>query len=186
MIAPGHRRVAHGVLDEVRDDLVDALGVARRDRVVLGLDAQLDALGHVQPRLARGLLEQVADAERPAVERLGLGLQAREVEQLGDEAAEALDLGEHRRDGLRVGGLDAVGDVLELGLQRGDRRAQLVRDVGDEVAALAVDLLELGGHRVERARELADLVAPVLAHPHARSRRGAAPGWPGPSRAAAG
>jgi hypothetical protein len=52
-----------------------------------------------------------------------------------------------------------VYQVLQVRLQRSDRRAQLVRDVGDEVAAYAVGLRELGRHLVERACELTDFVA---------------------------
>ena len=61
-----------------------------------------------------------------------------------------------KRLGIGVG--DAVDEVLEHGLQRGDRRAQLVTDVGDEVAAQPVGLGELGRHLVERTGERADLV----------------------------
>ena len=75
------------------------------------------------------------------------------------ELAEPLDLAEEVLEHGRVGRLDAVDEVLELRAQRADRRPQLVGRVRDQVAAHALDLLELGGHRVERARELADLVA---------------------------
>ena len=91
------RRVAHGVLDEVHDDLVDALGVARGLQPGGRVDREDDVLGRVQARLARGALEHVADGERADVERLVAGLQPREVEQLGDEPAEPARLREHRR-----------------------------------------------------------------------------------------
>ena len=184
--APGPRRVAHRVLDEVHDDLVDALGVARDDAARRGASIEkTTSVGRVQSRLARGALEHVAHRERADVERLLAGLQAREVEQLRHEPAEPARLREHRAQRLGVGLADAVDDVLEHRLQRADRRAQLVGDVRDEVAAQAVGLGELGGHAVERARELADLVvgrhrhlAAVLAARHRASRRR-------PSRAAA-
>ena len=86
-------------------------------------------------------------------------LEPGEVEELLHQAAEPLDLRQHRAERLGVGLGDAVDQVLEHGLQRGDRRAQLVRHVGDEVAAHAVGLGQLGGHLVERPGELADLVA---------------------------
>ena len=62
---------------------------------------------------------------------------------------------------------DAVDDVLQHRLQRGDRRAQLVRDVGDQLAALLVGRGQVGGHLVERDGQLA------------RPRRAR---WPGPGR----
>ena len=54
-----------------------------------------------------------------------------------------------RRRGVAAG--DAVDEVLQHRPQRGDRRAQLVRDVGDQLAALPVDRVEVGRHLVERA-----------------------------------
>ena len=54
-----------------------------------------------------------------------------------------------------------LGDVGGVAAQRRERRAQLVRGVGDEAALGLARLLERGEHRVERLRELADLVARV-------------------------
>ena len=106
--------------------------------------------GHAQLLLAHRVGEHRLDRERLAVERHGAGLEAGEVEELGDEAAEPLDLGEHRVERAGIGGGDAVDEVLERRLQRGERGAQLVAHVGDEVAPHAVGLGELGGHLVER------------------------------------
>ncbi len=151
--------VAHRVLEQVRDDLVHALGVA------VGLEAGLvDVhLDHdarrVELLLAHRVLEHRRDREVLAVERDGAGFEPGEVEQLHDQTAEPLDLGEHREEGVRVGGGDPVDDVLERRLQRGERGAQLVADVGDEVAAHPVRLAELRGHPVERPGEATDLVA---------------------------
>ena len=77
---------------------------------------------------------------------------------------------EHRVEGLGIGVGDAVDEVLEHGLERGDRRAQLVRHVGDEVAPHAVGLGELGGHPVERPGELTDLVTRRVGAPGGCSR----------------
>jgi hypothetical protein len=65
---------------------------------------------------------------------------------------------------LQVGLLDAVDRVLQRRLQRRQRRSQLVRHVGHELAAHAVGLLELGTHRVERLGEAPHLVAAVDGH----------------------
>ena len=70
------------------------------------------------------------------------------------------------RSVARIGRLDAVGEVLQQRLERADRRAQLVRDVRHELPPLAVDVGELRRHRVERAGELADLVARRRPHAH--------------------
>ena len=105
------------------------------------------------------MLEHRLDLERAPVERHAAGLEPGEVEQLLHQPTEPFDLRQHRAQRLGVGGLDAVDQVLEDRLQRGDRCAQLVADVGDEIAAHAIGLGELGRHLVERTRERADLVA---------------------------
>ena len=92
-------------------------------------------------------------------------LEARQVQQVRHQPAEPFRLRERGLHRRRVRLRDAVDDVLELGLQRRDRGAQLVRDVGDELAAERVGLLEVVGHGVERVRELAHLVQARRAHP---------------------
>ena len=93
------------------------------------------------------------------VERHGARLELRELEQLLDEPAEPLDLPERGLQRRALDGLDPVDEVLEQGPERADGGAELVGDVRDEVLAHPVHLFELGGHGVEGARELADLVA---------------------------
>ena len=85
-----------------------------------------------------------------------------------------------------IGGGDAVDEVLQHRLQRGDRRAQLVRDVRDQLPALLVGGGEIGGHLVERDGELAHLVARRGPHPprvvapgHRPGRGGHLPQRPG-------
>ena len=67
-------------------------------------------------------------------------------------------LGERGAQGVVVGLHDAVDEVLEQGALGGERGAQLVRHGRDELAALLVGGGEVGGHRVERPRQRADLV----------------------------
>ena len=99
------------------------------------------------------------------------GVDAGEVEQVVDEVAQPLGLGARDVHGLGVGRGDAVVEVLEHRDQRRQRRAQLVGDARDQVAALPVDGREVGGHRVEGAGQLADLVGGVGLRPGRRSRR---------------
>ena len=71
-----------------------------------------------------------------------------------------------------------LGQHLDVGAQRGDRRAQLVRGVGHELALGGDRALQRVEHRVEAGRELADLV--VARRPRSgargpRSRRCGAP-----------
>ena len=82
----------------------------------------------------------VAHAERRRPQRQRAALQPRQVEQLRDEPAEPLGLGQRGPQRGRIGRLDAVDEVLQQRLQRAERRPQLVRDVGDELAPHAVDV----------------------------------------------
>ena len=52
-----------------------------------------------------------------------------------------------------------TGEVLDVAAQRGERRAQLVRRVGDEAPLRLARALERVEHRVQRRGEAADLVA---------------------------
>ncbi len=159
------RGVAHRVLEQVRHDLVHPLGVAVGREAGL-VDVHLDDdAGCMELLLAYRVREHRRDREVLAVEGHGAGLEPGEVQELGDQAAEPLDLGEHREERVRVGGGDAVDDVLERRLERGEWGAQLVADVRDEVPAHPVGLTELRGHPVERTGEAADLVARGVGDP---------------------
>ena len=120
------RRVAHRVLEQVGDHLVHALGIAVGGEVG-GVDRHRHRdLGRVQLLLADRVREERLDPELGAVERHRARLEPGQVEELLDQAAQPLDLGEHRAERLGVGLGDAVDQVLEHRLQRGDGRAQLV------------------------------------------------------------
>ena len=153
------RAVARGVVEEVGDELAQARGIAVDDEPGR---VDLEHVGDVlpaHPRLGDGGVQQRADLDRLAVQRRPAGVDAREVEQVGDQVRHPFALVERGAQRGGVGRGDAVGEVLQHGAQGGQRRPELVADVGDQLAALAVDPGELLGHRVERPRQLADLVA---------------------------
>lgn len=104
-------------------------------------------------------LEHLGGSDPRPRQRHRTGLELREIEELLDELTEAGGLGEQVLDDIGRRLLDPVGDVLELRAERPDRGAQLVGRVGDEIAPNPVGLGELRRHRVERAGQLADLVA---------------------------
>ena len=92
------------------------------------------------------------------------GVHPREVEQVGGEVREAVDLAAGRGEELRPRRLVEilVVEQLEEAREREERRPQLVRGVGDELLPGAVELGELDPHAVERGRQLADLVGVVV------------------------
>ena len=88
----------------------------------------------------------------------------REVEQVGGQLGQPVDLGPRRREKLAAGALVEVlvGEELEEARQREQRRPELVGGVGDEFLPRLVELRELDPHPIERARELANLVVPAV------------------------
>ena len=156
--SPLRRRVPHRVLDEVRDHLVQPLGVGFEPEV-----ARHD-LDRRSARRRRAAATRGSRARASARRRTGAGRAAACPTRGGRGRAAAARAGRAVRPGRascaasRGRAADAVDEVLEHGLQRGDRRAQLVAHVGDEVAAQPIGLGELGRHLVERAGERADLV----------------------------
>ena len=115
----------------------------------------LGAGGHRVGGLARDGIE-VDGAGSPA---LASGLDARQAQQVRGQRLEPARLPERARDeaALVVGRRLGLGE-LEVGLQRGERRADLVRGIGDEPAQRGHRRLDALGHRVEGLGKLADLV----------------------------
>ena len=155
---PALGAVPHGVVQQVGQQLVQPRAV-RVDDETWRLDAYVE--GHrAHPGLCLGdrVTDQGSDRHRAAVQRDHARVDAREVEEVADQAAQSLGLVECHPDrrGVRLG--HSVVEVLEHGDQRGQRRTQLVRDARHEVAALAVHGGEVGGHPVERPGQLAHLV----------------------------
>ena len=88
----------------------------------------------------------------------------REVEQVGGQLRQTVDLGSRRRQKLAAGSVVQVlvGEELEEAREREERCAELVGRIGDEFLARQVELCELDPHSIERACELANLVVPVV------------------------
>src|SRR6266511_2238671 len=150
--------VPGGVVEQVRDHLVQPArvgdGLAR-----FGVDAE----AHVATGRTGGDLglpyrhrQEPGHVEGLQVQRYHPGLDPGQVEQLGDQPAEALGLGQRGPQGVRVG--DAVDDVLQHRLYREDGGTQLERHVRDQFPPLPVRRREVPRHLVERDRELAHLV----------------------------
>ena len=84
------------------------------------------------------------------------------MEETGEDLRLLLDEGE-----VLVALVEAVAQALDAAADHGERRPELVRHVGEELAPPGLVALEPLGHRVERPRELAHLARTVLG----RSRR---------------
>ena len=171
-------RELHGVADEVLKDATEVRSIGEHDGK--------RPYPHARPAAfdrARKRLERLRDGE-PRAQRVGIEVPApgaRVLEQVADQGARlrrrAADAVDQVVTVLRPG---AVAALEQLGVHRDrrQRRLQVVRghrrellELGVGAQQLGVRSLELGlaalervGHRVEAARELADLVVAVGRH----------------------
>ena len=155
-------RVLDRVVDEVDQHLAHAILVGQRVHRVRGHD-ELDAVAIGAPaRGGRDLARERGHVDGPERELHRAGLEARRREQAVDEPRQALGLGgdvAHERRAVvvaerRVGAQERLGESVD----RGQRRAQLVRDGRDEVG---LDLVEPALVRDVADRE--DGAGPLLA-----------------------
>ena len=94
-----------------------------------------------------------------------LGVGAREQQQVADQPAHPPRRAQRRLGRLGLLALELLGQQLEVREHAGQRRAQLVRGVGDELAlavehrlGVAARRVERPEHPLERAGQLGDLV----------------------------
>ncbi len=145
--------------------LSSRLAIARSSRA--GAAAHQARLGVEREAAARGVqsrpLERAGGGEVEAnvldLDLLDLGLG--EVDEVADEHGQLAQLclcGGDDACALMRGQLLAERERVEVGLHAGQRCAQLVRGVGDELALSQARALERGQHRVEARREPSQLV----------------------------
>jgi hypothetical protein len=105
-------------------------------------------------------LGDLCEVDRVAIDAQAPGIEAREVEQLARELRQAVDLLAHAPEKLAPRGVVEVflDEQLEVAAEREQRRSELVRCVGDELAAGVLEPGETLAHALEGARELAELV----------------------------
>ena len=158
------RGVGQRVVNEDTKDLRQPIGVGGGDGVSQTLDRQLRAmsLDH-RAELGRHALGQPSRVDAVGSKLKRVGVQLREVEEVGGQLLEPRDLLAHRSHelgaGLRIRVL--VLEQLDEPAEREDGGAQLVRGVRDELLAGTVQARQALLHLVERARELAHLVGRV-------------------------
>ena len=168
-------RVVDRVGDQVAHDPLHPayvrLGDARRAGVVqhdTGVALRGERRGHVHH--APGDVDEV-DVLR--LEHGGAGVEAADLQQVGQQGLEAVELLLEQLCGASGDGVEEgprVVDDVAGHAHRRDRRTELVGDVGDEAALQAAELLELpdlplevGGHLVEGRREPCEVV--LAPHP---------------------
>ena len=153
----GDGRELDGVGEEVGEDLEDAVGVAVEEESFGigdlghggGFERQMDGVGVGHGgHGVDGLLGEIAKGAAADLEGRAAGLHALEIEDVVDEADEAVGVGDGDAEEIEGFGVDvaddAGGEQAEGSANAGERRAQLVRDGGDELVLEGVELGALG------------------------------------------
>ena len=156
------RRMPKGVLQQVEREAVQVIPDSGDDRRI-GLDREL-VIVRERAEFAGGLHQDVAEIGR-AVRLIALGVGSGEEQQVADEAAHPPRGAQRGLGGIGLVALELLGEQLEVGEDARQRRAQLVRGVGDEFALSVEHRLRVRArgvkrteHPLQRARQLRDLV----------------------------
>ena len=176
-------RPAERVREQVRDHLQHAVAVGddrRRVGILVELEVDLAA-----PRLlaeARvGALDEHADVDLLRVHREPVRVELRQVEHVADEPLEPDRLAgdDVERGPLELGVVEQpVADRVDVALDRGQRRAELVRDRHQELPLALLGRRQPRRHLVELLGQAADLVAAAAGrHAHGVVARARSP-WP--------
>ena len=108
-------------------------------------------------------VRQLTEIDRGGFHREPPGLQTRQIGQFEHHAVEAL--GFLVDDARRLAGIaDAVHDRLRVALNRGQRRLEVVRDVGEKILLRALLGADFVAHAVERLRDGAHFFRPADRH----------------------
>jgi len=135
---PTSRRVAHGIAGEIGKRAVQLLATAEQGSATLGRESNLVPAGGQELRFTAHLTHELERIHRHIVLCRSTRFERRQGEQLFDQALHARGLlareGEEVND-VRVRKVfQPVDQGLEKTADHGQRRAQLMRDVGHEVA----------------------------------------------------
>ena len=134
-----------------------------RHHGVAGADRELVMVGH-RSELGGGLDQHLGEVSRAA--RLGAPcVGAREQQQVTDQPSHPPGRAQGGLGRLGLLAAELLGQQLEVGEHAGQRRAQLMRCVGDEFALavehrqrVAARRVERAEHALERSGQLGDLV----------------------------
>ena len=141
--APG-RRVPKRIVQEVRENLLEPDVVTKDPRRFGACDkAERHSLG-LEPRHDRGQcgLRHAAPVEPAQRQSECMLLGGSNLAQVGRESAKPVDLISHRRPGCRIVGENLVLHPVDIGLERGQRRTKLMREVREQPGPRGLGLRE--------------------------------------------
>ena len=157
--------MGEGVVEEDTDDLPHPFRVGGRHHRVVGraeLEPRPPEVG-ARPELAGHAAGEIGEVDAARGHHDAARVELGEVEQIGRQLRQAVDLLAHRADELfaLLGGRFVVLEQLDEAAEAEDRRPQLVRGVGDELLAGVVELGQAALHFVEGAGQLPELAGGV-------------------------
>ena len=129
-------RVFGGVVEEVGEDPAEGVGIGERGEAALAVTSDERRVTSGGVALGAHFLEQRGEVDALQIEAAAAALEAAEVEEVGDEAVEAVGFGEdgaHRLVAAGTVGEAALGEQLGAEADAGEWGLELVRDVVDEV-----------------------------------------------------
>ena len=166
-------RVPGRVLDQVERQAMKVVAHTGHDRR-LGVDRELVVLGH-RTELGGRLEQHVGEVGRAAGHG-SAGVGAREQQQVADEPAHPPGGAQRGLGSIGLLAVELLGEQLEVREQAGQRRAQLVRGVGDELPLALERGVGIGARGVERYRASPRRSGPAP-RPRRRIRDGAGGAW---------
>ncbi len=126
---------------------------------------QVNALGCGLSGKARSeILDQVSEQEAGRVQRKLSRFGEGERLQVVHEAGEQFGFIQSIVDMFRRRFVDSINHAFEIALNDVERRAQFVRDIGGEVAALLLGTFEFAHHFVEALDQIAEHVGLIFRH----------------------
>ena len=139
--------VAHGIVKQHQEQLPEPCRIAAHHLMLVGAgESDVDSLGvGDHARVAAHFLDEIAEVDRLEVEARGAGALAGDEQEIVDQHREMLRLLDDPLDRALVLGDPLIGAAqrdLAFAANDGERRAQLVADVGEKAAPRLVDLAQ--------------------------------------------
>ena len=156
------RGVAHGVRDEVRGGLAQHIGIAIDVYVWIVVVGEFETrFFHIGLMGGDHCVDHLDQVDLREFDRIRAVLQTRELQERIDQTAQTPHFGIECLKTLFIGDEHAIDHGFDRGLDSHERRAELVRNVGDQATFHIAVRLDRIGHLVEGLAQTSDL---IIAH----------------------
>jgi hypothetical protein len=163
--AAAGRGELQGVEEKIQGDLFELVAIGKNvAKLGVGMGFKRDVFfaGHLADGTGDAVHE-IHDGQRFGLDLQPAGLEADDFEQVVDQLEQAHAVGVHGLEHLLRGDIHGLAEFLDEHLERpeqeGERRAELVADIGEEAALELVELDEFVVRLLERFAVLIKFVA---------------------------